>query len=412
MLRCLFVTLLTVVPSLLCAGDWPQILGPNRDGIAVGETVSTTWGENGPKELWSMDVGNGFAGPAVSNGKLYELHRVNDELVLDCVSAVTGKPVWKISHPCDYRATISYDDGPRCVPTVTASQVITYGPAGQLQSIDIKTGKRQWLLDTHEKYGAQEGYFGAGSSPLVVGDRVIVNVGGSRQDAGMVAFGLKDGRELWTATSETASYSSPVLTKVGKQEVVVAITRMQCIGLDPNTGKTVFKLPFGKRGPTVNAANPVVLGDRLFLTASYDIGAVFGTMTSSGFEELWSSNQILASQYATPIESEGKLFGVHGRQDFGPVELRCLDPAKQKILWSHDLPGYGTMIRADQTLLITTVEGLLIAVAANTKSYRELARAQVQTGTQGGLALPALSNGLLYVRDAKTLRCLDLRKSN
>jgi len=411
MIRVAIVLLISLQTTCVSAGDWPQILGPNRDGIA-DESLTVSWPEKGPVEVWSAEVGTGFSGPAVRDGKVYQLHRVDDQLVLQCYDALTGKPLWSAEHPCDYRASISYDDGPRCVPTVTESQAITYGPGGKLQAVDLKTGKQQWLVDTHQKYKADAGYFGAGSSPLVIDDRVIVNVGGGRSEAGMVAFSLKDGSELWKTSSEAASYSSPVVTKIGKQTVVLAVTRMKCLALDPASGKILFEIPFGKRGPTVNAANPVMIDNRLFLTASYGIGAVFGKLTPSSFESEWSSDQILSSQYTTSVVKESFLYGIHGRQDLGQAELRCLDPRQQKVLWSQQLPAYGTLILVDDKLLITTTDGSLTVAEANPTKFILLNRANIQQATEGGLALPALSNGYLYVRDAKTLRCLKIGNLN
>jgi outer membrane protein assembly factor BamB len=245
----------------------------------------------------------------------------------------------------------------------------------------------------------------------VIGDRVIVNVGGTRSEAGLAAFSLKDGAELWTATSDGASYSSPVVASLGDQPAVIAVTRMNCLAINPADGSVLVDFPFGKRGPTVNAANPVLNGDNLFLTASYGIGAIYGKLTKSGFTPIWSSDELLSSQYTTPIVHEGYLYGVHGRQDGGYAELRCLDLKQQKVLWSQRLPSYGTLISADGKLLVTTIDGSLIVVSANPKEYKSLASAKVQAATQGGLALPALSNGRLYLRDGKQLRCLDLGKS-
>jgi outer membrane protein assembly factor BamB len=409
--RVVVLLLLSIQTALLSAGDWPQILGPHRDGIA-GESFTLAWPKKGPVEVWSAEVGTGFSGPAVRDGKVYQLHRVDDQLVLQCYNAENGKPLWNAKHACSYRASISYDDGPRCVPTVTESQVITYGPGGQLQAVDLKTGQQQWIVDTHEKYKADAGYFGAGSSPIVVEDRVIVNVGGGRSDAGLVAFALKDGSELWKISSEAASYSSPVVTQLGKQTIVLAVTRMKCQAFDPATGKTLFEFPFGKRGPTVNAANPVVIENRLFLTASYGIGAVYGKMTTNSFEPEWSSDQVLSSQYTTSVVKDGFLYGVHGRQDLGQAELRCLNPRTQKVIWSNLLPAYGTLILADDKLLITMIDGSLIVAEANPREYKLLKQAKIQQATEGGLALPALSNGHLFVRDAKNLRCVKIGNFN
>lgn len=412
MVRTLLVCLLCVGSACARAGDWPQILGPNRNGIADdGEQISVDWTGGQPKELWSVELGSGFAGPAVRDGKVYQVHRKGGELILDCFDAKSGKRLWDVRHPCTYVATISYDNGPRCVPTVTDELAITFGPGGTLQAVDAKKGEVRWRVDTHEKYRADEGYFGAGSSPIVVGDRVVVNVGGTRSEAGLAAFSLKDGSELWTATSEGASYSSPIAASLGDQQVVIAVTRMNCLAIDPNDGSVLVEFPFGKRGPTVNAANPILNGNRLFLTASYGIGAVYGRLTKTGFTPTWSSDELLSSQYTTPVVHEGYLYGVHGRQDGGYSELRCLDLQQQKVLWSQRLPDYGTLLLADGKLLVTTVDGSLIVVSPDPKEYKLLAKAGIQDATQGGLALPALSNGKLYLRDGKRLRCLELGKS-
>lgn len=409
--RSLIILLCCFSSSLASAGDWPQILGPHRNGIADDESISTNWRQSGPDVLWTKKLGTGFAGPAVRDGKVYQLHRVGDQLILQCHRATDGKPLWKAEHPCDYVATISYDDGPRCVPTVTEKHVITYGPAGRLQVLDIDSHQRLWLIDTHDKYKADAGYFGAGSSPLVVDDRIIVNVGGRRSQAGLVAFSLKDGSELWKSTAEDASYSSPILTKLGDRSVVLAITRLKCLALDPSNGKVLFEFPFGKRGPTVNAANPVVFDDKLFLTASYGIGAKYGTLTPTGFREEWSNDQVLSSQYTTSVVQDNALFGVHGRQDLGQAELRCLDPKTGKVAWSKTLSAYGTLMLVDNKLVVTCIDGTLTIAEASPKAYRQLASASIQQPTQGGLALPAISDGLLFVRDQEMLRCLDLRKS-
>ncbi|MBD3672703.1 MAG: PQQ-like beta-propeller repeat protein [Planctomycetaceae bacterium] len=412
MLRSLILILLCLSPVLVSAGDWPQILGPHRNGIADDEAISTQWPKAGPKVLWTAKLGSGFAGPAVRDGKVYQLHRIDDQLILQCYDAMNGDPLWKVTHPCDYVATISYDDGPRCVPTVTEDLVITYGPAGRLQAVDLNTSKRLWLVNTHQKYEATPGYFGAGSSPLVVKDRVIVNVGGRRTNAGMVAFSLKDGSELWKATAEDASYSSPILTQLGDQPVVLAITRLKCVALDPESGKVLFDFPFGKRGPTVNAANPVIIDEKLFLSASYGIGAKFGTLGMTGFQEEWSNDRLLSSQYTTSVLKGDFLYGIHGRQDLGQAELRCLHPENGEVAWSKTLNAYGTLILVNDKLLVTCIDGTLTIVEADPRAYRQLATASIQQATQGGSALPALSNGLFFVRDQETLRCLDLRKSN
>lgn len=391
------------------SGDWPQILGPNRDGVAADEKLNVRWTGGTPPLVWKHSLGKGFAGVAVRGDKLVCVHRLGNEDVTECLDAATGRPLWKRSFPAKYVATISYDDGPRCVPTLTESRAILYSADGVLRCLDLSNGEPSWSVATHDVYGAQPGYFGAGSSPLVLGDRVIVNVGADRRGAGVVAFAIADGKELWKATDQQASYSSPIAVERDGVTHLLVVTRLEFVSLDPANGAARFRYRFGKSGPTVNAANPLTVDGKLFLTASYGIGAVYATFSDSAFTPVWSSDDVLSSQYATPVRVGKSLFGLHGRQDVGLPELRCIDPAGQKVFWSQELSAYGSLIAASGKLLVFTVAGELIVIEASTQGYLETARASLQDPTPNGSALPALANGRVYVRDAELLRCYDLR---
>jgi hypothetical protein len=168
-----------------------------------------------------------------------------------------------------------------------------------------------------------------------------------------------------------------------------------------------FQFPFGRIGTTVNGASPVVFDGHLFVTASYRIGSVFAKINGDAAEVLWRDPAILASQYTTCVESGGSLFGIHGRQDGPLAELRCFDPKARKILWAEPSFGYATLILVGDKLLILKTDGTLVLAAANPNKYEELARTQVCENTTR--ALPALAEGLLYVRDTQVLKCIDLR---
>ncbi|HEX6986630.1 MAG TPA: hypothetical protein VF170_14710, partial [Planctomycetaceae bacterium] len=157
-----------------------------------------------------------------------------------------------------------------------------------------------------------------------------------------------------------------------------------------------------------NAASPVLLGDRLFLTSSYGVGAVFAKLTADDATELWRDRKLMASQYTTPIEHDGVLFGIDGRQDVGVATLRCLDPAAKKILWEETDFGYATLLKADGKLLVQKTDGTLVLVKPDKTGYRELSRASLVNGTVR--ALPALSDGLYFIRDEGTLFCYDLSR--
>ena len=393
--------------SGLQAADWPQVLGPNRNGIAdPSEKIASVW--KGPlKSPWSRPVGSGFAGLAVSKGRAVLFHRVDDEEVIECLDALTGKPLWKEAHPTAFRPQYGSENGPLCTPTISDGKVITFGAEGVLSCHDLQSGQQDWTRNTHVDFDAETGYFGAGSAPLVVGNRVVVNVGGKRQGAGVVAFDLKSGTTLWQKIADDASYSSPVSMDVEGLPVAILITRLKCVGIEVQQGSPVFEIPFGARGPTVNGASPVIHGKHIFLTSSYGVGALSGHLEFPNFVTDYSKEEIFASQYATPILLDGLFYGIDGRDDTGPADLKCFDPKTRQLKWSEQNFGYGTQILVDGKLLLLKTNGELVLVEPNADVYTELAREPVLTGVTR--ALPALSNGLLYVRDATTLKCLDLR---
>jgi outer membrane protein assembly factor BamB len=397
------------------AGDWPQILGPNRNGIAEKETLTAHFPESGPKVVWSHSVGNGFAGVAVAEGIAIVFHRVDGFERVEALDAATGKPLWKKDFPTTFQPSYVEDNGPRSVPVIHQKHIYVYGAMGGLRCLELATGNVVWERDTYEDYNSKrpfrgeppEGYFGIGSTPLVVDDKLIVNVGGDQKDAGVVAFALKDGKTLWKSTRERAGYSSPVLATVDNVRHVICVTRLSVVSLDPANGNVRFQFPFNGPGPKVSAANPVLLGDHFFVTASYSAGAVFAQILPKEAKIVWQSDELLSSQYTTPVAAHGKLIGVHGRQDIGDAVLRCIDPKTQKVLWEKEGLGYATLVAADGKLLILSTEGELILAALETSGYKELARTRISENTIR--ALPALANGLFYVRDTDTLKCLDLR---
>ena len=189
--------------------------------------------------------------------------------------------------------------------------------------------------------------------------------------------------------------------------IAIIITRLKCVGIEVTKGSPVFDVPFGARGPTVNGASPVVTGTQIFLTSSYGVGALSGRLEFPNFVTDYAKEEIFASQYATPILLGGLFYGIDGRDDTGPADLKCFDPQTKMLKWSEQGFGYGTQILVDGKLLLVKTNGELVLVEPNPETYTELAREQVLTGVTR--ALPALSNGLLYVRDNTTLKCLDLR---
>lgn len=395
------------------AGEWPQILGPNRNGIAAAdETLAEEWPAEGPFTLWQREVGTGYAGVAVANKRVVLFHRMGDKEVTESLDAATGKTVWTDEHPTSFTPQVGSGNGPLCVPVVQNGRVFTFGAQGVLTANDAEGGKQLWQRDTHTDFGAQTGYFGAGSSPIVVGDLVIVNVGGAQKEAGVVAFNVKTGETVWTKTSERASYSSPVVFKLGDSLHLLLIARYSVILLDPATGAVRWQFAFGQRGPTVNAANPLVLANKegkqtLLVTASYGIGTLYGTFDRTRMNKVWGGTDAMASQYCTPLALGGFLYVIDGRDDQPPASFKCIQQSDGAVLWNEENFGYGTLLFADGKIIAAKTDGELVLIKPDTAGINVLARARPFPGSIR--ALPALSGGRLYVRDDHTLKCLSVK---
>lgn len=389
------------------AADWPQFLGPQRDG-STSESLDTHWPADGPRVLWSRDVGSGFSGPVVVGNRVLLHQRRGAQEVLECYDADRGgAPSWQAATPTGYRDDFGFDDGPRATPAVADGRVFTFGAEGTLSCFELESGRRSWSVSTVKELGAEKGFFGFACSPLVAGDRVIVNVGGAG-GAGVVAFDTKTGKVRWKATDHEAGYAAPVLVKLGGLDRVVAFTRSGLAVLDPANGEVLVQRPWRSRQhASVNAATPLALGaDRLLLTASYGTGAAVFEIRGREAGVVWSNDDSLSSHYASVVLRDGLLYGFHGRQEQGP-SLRCVEAATGRVRWSKEGLGAGTILRAGENLVVLTERGELLVGPASGDGFVPAARAQVLgTGTR---AYPAIAAGRLVARDPRRLACLDLR---
>ena len=388
----------------LTAGDWPQILGMHRNGVAVDENLGEV--PQIPNEItWRHAVGEGYAGPAVVGDRVVVFHRVDDKERVEALEMDSGKPIWRQDFDAYYRPGVNPDTGPRCVPTIHDDVCVLFGAAGVAHAVNMKNGNRIWSRDLYADYQGRDGYFGAGSSPVVIHDRVLFNVGGTK--AGVVALDLKTGKTAWATTNQGASYSSPITYSLDGKTYALFVTRLNAILIDVAVGNVVAQTPFGKRGPTVNAASPLAFEDRVFLTASYGVGAKLFQLRGNGFQPIWQNDTSLSSQYNTPVYFEGAIFGIHGREDLGTAALRCIAAKTGKVLWNQDDFGVAHLILAQKFLIALTIEGTAIVFDARQDRYREVSRAQVSQSTTR--AIPALSNGRLVFRDMNALKCIRLR---
>ena len=407
LLLCNFLTLsLFAGAAAAGGGDWPQFLGPQRDGHSPETKLNWDWPKGGPKVVWQFNAGSGWAGPVVAGERLVFFHRVGDEEVVLCLDPATGKEAWKHSYRTKYTDDFGFDDGPRATPTIAGETVFTLGANGDLTALELATGKKLWSRNLLADYKAGKGFFGAACSPLVVGGKVLVNVGG--KGAGVVALEATTGKEVWKSTDDGASYSSPVSAEIDGKPAAIFLTRRGLRVLAPGTGKSLYDFPWRPRdNNSVQAASPLVWKDEVFLSVSYATGAALVRLKKGEAEEVWSNDKSLSSQYNTAVRVGDYIYGTHGRSDYGNGELRCVEWKSGAVKWAEKDFGVASVIAVDGGVLALTEGGELVRFDASPDGYKERARAAILT--KPTRAAPALAGGRFFARDGKKLVCVSLK---
>lgn len=398
-----------VCPRLTSALDWPQFQGPDRNLKTTYPGLNLSWPGGEPSQLWQKKVGTGWSGPVVADGKLIQHHRIGGNEVVTCLDAATGVPQWEYEYPTKYRDQFGFDNGPRATPSIVDGQVFTFGAEGRLSCISLDDGSLVWSVDTRKNYGADLGFFGMDSSPLIWNGRVLMQIGGADGN-GIMAFDAKTGKVRWSATDHDAGYSSPVTTEFNGRPYAIFFTRDGVTALDPASGFIEFEFPWRPvNNNSVNAASPVITDQGVFISTSYGRGAVLLRVTETGANPFWKGDGLLSNHYATSVYHKQMLFGFHGRVDTGgPTDLRCLDAGNGQTLWQLDAIEPGTLLMVNNTLLVLTEGGKLYAAPVSSRAFKPVAQAQILG--KDTRAHPAFANGILYARDKNKLIALDLGK--
>ncbi|WP_040547851.1 PQQ-binding-like beta-propeller repeat protein [Pedosphaera parvula] len=391
--------------------NWPQFLGPARNGVYSGSDLADAWPGEGPPILWQKSIGQGFSAPVVTDHKLILFHRLADKETIEALDANTGKQLWYLAYPTHYSDDFGFDEGPRATPCIADGFVCTFGAEGMLNCLNLSDGKKQWSVDTRKEFGARKGFFGIVCSPLVEGNAVLLNVGGT-DNASIVAFDKSTGKTLWKSYNDEASYSAPTVATINGNRYALFLTRSALVALNPVDGKVYFTYPFRPPlGASVTAATPQVIGDLIFISGSYGNGAVLLRIKDGKPEKVWAAQDVLSNHYATSIYHDGFLYGIDGRTDpgFQPgPSLRCVELKTGKVRWKQDDFGAATLTLAGDQLLIVTERGELIRAKASPDSFQPIARAEVLPNHIR--SYPAIADGLFYARSKDKLFCLDLRK--
>lgn len=423
--------------------DWGAFLGPAGDGRSSLRGLRTPWPAGGPPIVWQCPVGEGYCGPAVALGRAVVFDRVGRDVRLRCLAAETGRKLWEERYPTDYVDMFGYDGGPRAAPVIARDRVVTFGPEGRLECRSLVDGASFWKVDTSRDYHVVQNFFGVGAAPLVVdaggGPVVVVQVGGSRPgttppaperldlvsglDSGLVAFDLATGRERWRAADQLASYSAPILARIGDRDRILAWTRDKFLVVDPATG--AVEGAFRWRAEEVFSAvcaSPVAAGGRVLLSECYEPGSVLLDLVAPGDPRPLRQDRrrarpdaALKAHWATPVLHEGHLYGASGRHA-GDAVLACVDWETGAVRWSEGGFGRASVTLVDGHLLVLGEFGDVVLVRAVSDRYAEVSRARLRDPADGRTELlvppcwaaPVVARGLAYVRGQGRLVCIDL----
>jgi outer membrane protein assembly factor BamB len=423
--------------------DWARFLGPAHNATSPETKLLKTL----PRKLpivWEMKKGMGYCAPAIVGGRVVLFHRVGDEEIVDCVAADTGLRFWQIKYASGYQDRYGYSDGPRASPVIDGEWVYTMGAEGVLHCIDLKTGHIFWKRKVLEEFKLEQNFFGVGSTPLVEGDVLIVNVGAPRGPC-VAGFDKKSGKMIWGAGNEWGpSYASPVPATIhGKKRVLVFAggeSRPPSGGLmciDPVDGRVDFSFPWRSRTrESVNASAPIQIGNHIFISECYGRGSALVEIRADfSPKEAWTTQQ-LGTHFMTPIYKDGYIYGIHGH---GPLDcpLVCLDAKDGAEKWRHE-PEWeeiaqtpagprkiklsfnrASILQVDGRTLVLTEHGHLLWIDLNPNGYKELSRTWLFLAAETWTP-PALSRGLLYIcqnnadmitKVQPRLICYDLRET-
>src|SRR5258708_5636617 len=381
--------------------DWPAFLGPAGTSVSTEKGILTRWPKEGLRVIWHTRTDEGYGPPAVQDGKLYLFDRVENQARLRCLDAATGKPHWKLEYQSNYEDRYNYSNGPRCCPVVDGERVYLYGSEGMLHCLRTSDGKPLWKVDTRKDYGFVQNFFGVGSAPVVEGNLVIVQVGGSPpgsdevdfarikgNGSAVVAFDKRTGKEKWRVSRELASYSSPVLATVGKKRLCFVFARGGLVAVDLASGKEEFYFPWRARAyESVNASNPVIVGDKVFLSETYGPGAVLLKVKAGGCDVVWSDkdkrdDKSMQCHWMTPVYHDGYLYGSSGRHDSN-AELRCIEFNTGKVLWREEDLTRTSLLMVDGHFVCLAENGVLRLLKVNPKKFDEVAKMTIVPPDKG-----------------------------
>jgi outer membrane protein assembly factor BamB len=392
------------------AGEWPQFRGPNRDGlVAAGGKLARDWHAHPPREIWGVDVGEGYAGAAVSAGRVFLVDYDRDARMsaLRALSLADGRELWRFAYPL----TIKRNHGmTRTVPAIAGDFVVALDSKCNVLCVDARSGELRWTVNLVREYGATIPEWYAGQCPLIVGDQVILAPGGKA--ALLLALDLATGKPVWQTPNPrdwkmTHSSIAPMTLRGRAQFVYCA--HKGVVGVDAASGALLWETTDWKIS-IATVPSPVPLPEnRIFLTGGYGAGSL--TLEVEEAAGVWTAKtlsrlppKIFGATQHTPILKDGHLYGAREDDRFACLKL------DGQVVWasSPDVTfGLGPFLMADDLIYAVNDGGKLRLIEATPTRFQLLGEKLVLSGRESWAPL-ALAGSRLLVRDLSRLVCLDV----
>lgn len=382
------------------AGEWPQWRGPNRDGISKETGLLKQWPADGPPLVWkATGAGRGYSTMSIANGRLFTMGLRGDREYVIAFDIATGKEAWATPHGTPFRN--DRGDGPRGTPTVDGATLYALGGNGDLSSLDARTGRVIWTMNVLQKFGGSNITWGISESPLVIGEKVLVNAGGP--GASIVALNKKDGTLIWKSQSDRAGYSSGIPLQIGNTTQVVFFTHTRAVGLDLKDGKLLWEYA-RPANDVANVATPVIRGNRVFISSDYGTGAGLVEIKADGKAQEVYFTRDMRNHHSSSILIGDHLFG------FSSGILMAMRFDTGEVAWRDRSVGKGSLVYADGNLYAFSENGVVGLVEATPTGYREKGRFRIQQDSLPTWTHPVVAGGRLYLRDQDTIYAYDVRE--
>jgi outer membrane protein assembly factor BamB len=389
------------------AQNWPQWGGPHRNFMVDAKGLAETWPANGPKRLWSRELGEGHSSVVVEGGRLYTMYSKGEEEFVVALDAATGKTIWEKGNAAPTAGLgLENGKGPHSTPLLAGDLLFTVGLIGRLQAFEKQTGKIVWSHDLYKEYGGTRMGRGYSCSPLAYKNTVIVTVGGTGQS--LMAFDQKTGAVVWKNQDFKLSPSTPTMINVDGQEQLVIVLADHVVGLNPDNGELLWKHPH-QCDWGLNITPPLWGADNiLFISSAYSGGSRAIELRQMGgkttVKEIWA-NRRMRVHHSTMIRLGDLVFGSSG--DFGPAPMTAIEAKTGNIVWQDRSFPKVNFVYAGNKLILLDEDGQLALVDLSPQGMKVRAKAAVLDRT--AWTPPTLAGTNLYLRDRKMIMALDLK---